>query len=209
MKKLLFACLFLSITSMLYAQESTEPGFTLPRVVVKISPLQFAVNTLELGLEVFNPTYSKSFNINLGFRSNSDYYYYDGYGTSTEIAYRKYVAPMKYRERGGRESYQGIYYSLLARGEYFKGEDEYNDYNTGSLNRYNEKIWSITPGFTIGYQKTIWKVILLDAYVGGGVKFTTIQRNISLSDDYNYYGIFDPGYSGIYPKIGVKIGIGL
>lgn len=208
MKKLLLAFTYLSFTVGLFAQGDSEPGFKLPRYVIKISPLQFVVNTLELGIETFNPTYSKSFNLGLGLRTGSNFYN-DGSGVNLELGYRKYAVPMKYRARGNRESYQGIYYSLFVRGEYFKGEN--NDYYyTGFQDSYTEKTFAIVPGFTIGFQKTLWQVILLDAYVGGGIKFSDVEYLTAPPAGYKpYYDIFDPGYSGIYPKIGVKIGIGL
>lgn len=208
MKKLLLVFMYLSVTVLLFAQEDSEPSFKLPRSVIKISPFQFALNTLELGIETFNPTYSKSFNFSLGLRTGSNVYN-DGSGVNLELGYRKYAAPMKYRVRGNRESYQGIYYSLFVRGEYFKGEK--NDYFYGGYqDSYKEKTFAIAPGFTIGFQKTLWQVILLDAYVGGGVKFSHVDYLTTPPPGYEpYYDIFDPGYSGIYPKIGVKIGIGL
>lgn len=208
MKKLLVTITFLSCVTLLFAQDDSEYGFKLPKVVMKISPFQFVVSTLELGVEAFNSTYSRSFNASVGFRTGSNYYYNDGYGASLELGYRKYVAPMKYRARNNRESYQGVYYSLFVRGEYFKGES--NEYYYGYPDTNTEKIYSIAPGFTIGFQKTLWQVILLDAYVGGGVKFSDIQYQTEPPPDYEpYYEIFDPGYSGIFPKIGVKIGVGL
>ena len=207
MKKILVVFTYLSFTTILFAQEDSEPGFKLPRAVLKISPFHFVVNTLELGVEAFNPSYSRSFNFSVGFRTGSNDYY-DGNGASLELGYRKYAAPMKYRARGNRESYQGVYYSLFVRGEYFKGEN--NDYYyTGYPDSYTEKTYAIAPGFTIGFQKTLWQVILLDAYVGGGVKFSDVEYLTTPPDYEPYYGIFDPGYSGIFPKIGVKIGIGL
>jgi hypothetical protein len=206
MKKLLVILAYLSISTVLIAQEDSEPGFKLPRTVLKISPFQFIVSTLELGIEAFNPAYSRSFNFSAGFRSGS-FDYDEGNGASLELGYRKYAAPMKYRARGNRESYQGVYYSLFVRGEYFKGED--SDYYYSYPDTYTEKIFSIAPGFTIGFQKTLWQVILLDAYVGGGIKFSDVEYLTTYDDYVPYYTIYDPGYSGIFPKIGVKIGIAL
>jgi len=208
MRKLLLILAFSSVATVLFAQEGEEPGFKLPRAVLKISPFQFVVHTLELGIETFNRTYSKSFNFSVGLRTGSNDYN-DGKGANLELGYRKYVAPMKYRSRRNRESYQGIYYSLFVRGEYFKGENN-NYYYTSNPDSYTEKTYAIAPGFTIGFQKTLWQVILLDAYVGGGIKFSDVEYLTTPPPDYEpYYDIFDPGYSGIFPKIGVKIGIGL
>lgn len=199
MKKLLLVLSFLSVANVLFAQEDQEPTFKLPRAVMKIAPLQFFLSTLEVGVEVFNPTYSKSFNLSAGFRSGANGYN-EGTGASVELAYRNYAAPMKYRARNNRESYQGIYYSLFVRGEYFKEDDDYE---------YWETTFSITPGFTLGFQKTLWKVLLLDVYVGGGIKFSDVEYATTPPPYESSYGILDPGYSGICPRIGAKVGMGL
>jgi len=208
MKRLTIVCLSLFSVISLAAQNNQEPTFELPRTVMKISPFQFAVSTLELGIETFNPTYSKSFNLGLGIRSGSNEYN-DGKGMSLELAYKKYPAPMKFKARGNREYYQGIYYTLFVKGEYFKGENRDYYYNS-TPETYTEKTYGITPGFAIGYQRTFWQMIFIDVYVGGGVKFSDVQYLDTPPADYDpHYDVLDPGYSGIYPKIGVKIGIGL
>ncbi len=204
-KNLLFLACFAFATPLL-AQENPEPTFKLPKTLLKFTPLQLFLQTFELGTETFNSTYSKSFNVSAGVRTGSESYD-KGLGANLELGYRKYPAPMKFRSRNGRDSYQGIYYSLFVRGEYFKGD--YSDYYYGGSQPtdYSEKVFSVAPGFTIGFQKTLWQIIVLDVYIGGGVKFSDVQS--TSSPDYNpYYSIFDPGYTGIYPKTGVKIGIG-
>ncbi len=205
MKKLLFTLVYLSFVTTLLAQTDSVKYFKLPRTLIKISPLQFFSQTFELGIEAFDHNYSKSLNITAGLRTGSNSYD-DGSGANLELGYRKYAAPMKFRSRNNHQSYQGIYYSLFVRGEYFKGKNQ--DYNYPV--EHSEKILSIAPGFTIGFQKTLWQIIVLDIYVGGGIKFTDIEHTNNPNNNYNnYYSIFDPGYSGIYPKTGVKIGIGL
>ena len=204
MKRLLFCILYVSYATTLLAQKDSVQSFKLPRALIKISPLQFFAQTFELGIETFNKDYSKSLNMSAGLRTGSESYD-DGSGANLEFGYRKYAAPMKFRTRNNHNSYQGVYYSLFIRGEYFKGTTL--DYN--SQQEYTEKILSIAPGFTIGFQKTLWQIIVLDIYVGGGIKFTDIEQTNKPNNTQNYYSIFDPGYSGIYPKTGVKIGIGL
>lgn len=165
------------------------------------------MRTFELGIENFNSTYSRSFNLSAGLRTGSNDYE-KGLGGGLELAYRKYASPMKFRSRNSRESYQGIYYSLFAKGEYFKGEDPY--YSSASDN-YSEKISSVRVGFTIGFRKTLWQIIILDIYAGGGYRYSDVQTTgyYNQSSYGPQYDIFDPGYSGIYPKTDVKIGIGL
>ncbi len=206
MKKINFTFIFLMSCTVLYGQADSA-SFTLPKTIIKISPLQFAIQTFEIGIEQFNSAYSKSFNVSAGIRTGSNNYE-NGFGGGIELGFRKYAAPMKFRVRNNRESYQGIYYGFFARGDYFKGEDAY--YNSGS--NTIDKISSIGAGFTIGFQKTIWQIIILDMYVGGAYRYSDIQQSGYYNGQPDYrstYDIFDPGYTGIYPKIGLKIGIGL
>jgi hypothetical protein len=192
------------------AQEITEPTFALPRNLIKLSPLQLFTNTLEIGVESFNSSFSKSFQASVGFRSGG-LEYNKSKGVSLELAYRKYVLPMKFNTRKHRGFYQGIYYSVFVQGAYFKGTEHYGYYpNPGTgvtTGDFEQTIRSISPGFTLGLQKTLWKVVFLDVYVGGGLRFSDIDApNVSQYVDYT---ITDPGYEGIYPKIGAKIGVGL
>jgi hypothetical protein len=209
MRNILFIALIL-ITTACVGQQNSD--FTFPRSLIKLSPFQLFNNTLELGIETFNPKLSKSFQATLGFKSGASEFD-DGQGGSIELAFRKYVLPMELRVRKSREFYQGIYYSLYVGGSYFEGKSSsygYFDPNNGvwSNSSYSATIKSISPGFTIGLQKTLWKVLVLDVYIGGGIKFSESQYTGT-----NYYpsynGILDPGYDGIYPKFGGKIGVGL
>ena len=209
MKKSLLLIAYFLFSYILLAQDNPEPSFNLPRTLLKISPFQFALQTFELGIEKFNSNYSKSFNLSGGVRTGSDATD-NGIGGNLELAYRKYPAPMKIRSRNNHDSYQGIYYSFFLRGEYFKGDDKYYFGNSSFSTDYTATSNSIAPGFTIGYQRTFWQIIILDAYIGGGVKFSKTEFDPGPpNNNYLYYTIFDPGYSGVIPKIGVKIGIGL
>jgi hypothetical protein len=202
--------ILLFITKVAVSQEA--PEFTFPRSLVKLSPLQLFNNTLELGVETFNSKLSKSFQVTAGFKSGSADFD-DGQGASLELAFRKYVLPMELRVRKSREFYQGIYYSLYVGGAYFEGKASsygYYDPNTNTWinGSYSATIKSISPGFTIGLQKTLWKVLVLDVFIGGGIKFS--ESHYSGTNYYpEYSGILDPGYDGIYPKFGGKIAVGL
>jgi hypothetical protein len=80
--------------------------------------------------------------------------------------------------------------------------------STGIYNSdYKQTITSVSPGFTLGLQKTLWRVVFLDVYVGGGIRFSDITP--PTTSQYYDSDITDPGYEGIYPKIGAKIGVGL
>jgi hypothetical protein len=203
MKRLVIPFAWLLVTSVTTVAQDTL-SFKMPRATVKLSPIYFFANTFELGIEAFNSDFNKSFNIDVGFRSGS-LDYSDGNGFSTEIAYRKYVAPMVLRTRKTRHFYQGIYYSLFVRAETFKGELYY--YSGSPADEGATRVNSIAPGFTLGLQKTLWQIVFMDVYFGGGIKMSDGGKP---SDDYYYDpGITEPGYEGIFPKVGVKIGVGL
>jgi hypothetical protein len=76
---------------------------------------------------------------------------------------------------------------------------------------YTERVTNGGFGFTIGYQKTLWQVVFMEAFIGGGVQFSGRSVSGDRPDDsfYYYTGITDPGYKGIMPKIGLHLGIGL
>lgn len=201
MKKLLLVP-FILLALDVQCQE--VPSFEMPRTIVKFSPLYFFVNTFQLGIETFNADVSRSFNLDVGYRSSS-YDYEDESGFDAELAYRRYVAPMRIHTRKSRQFYQGIYYCIFVRGETFQGKPY--DYNIGRYSENAVRINSLAPGFTLGLQKTLWEIVFLDVSVGGGVKFSDGE---GLNDPYYYESeITQPGYEGIFPRIGAKIGVRL
>jgi hypothetical protein len=209
--KLIFALAL--ITCSAASAQSDEKHPVLPKAVFKISPLHFFNSTFQFGTELFNDARSRSANIDVGIRSGSQSYD-DVKGFSTEIGYRKYVKPMTLRTRkSGRQFHQGIYYNFFVSGSYFSGyNDSYQYYTPSAAPTYdNRKVTfkSFGAGFYMGLQKTLWEVVLMDIYVGGGIKMTEANRSADYNDYYYDEDLFDPGFEGIYPKIGIKFGIGL
>jgi hypothetical protein len=190
--------------------QSEEKDLVLPKAVFKISPLHFFTSTLQFGTEVFNSRRSRSFNLDIGIRSNSNFYD-DVRGITTEIGYRKYVKPMTLKQRKSRQFYQGIYYTFFVQGGYFTGDtDYYSPSSMPSNERDKVTIRSISPGFYMGLQKTLWEVVLMDIYVGGGIRIAEEEHSQAIPNKfYGDDGIVDPGFEGIYPRIGIKFGIGL
>ena len=209
-----------SATSVAQDTES-EP---LSRTVLKLSPQHFVHNSLKAGIERFNHDHSSSFAVFVTGRlenGNNGSFYQEGYdGLAGELQFRKYVRPMNRQvSRKGNWYNQGIYAAgYIQGGSYggrFRSEYSYYDPNTGQMVTdtqydYTESIGNYGIGFTIGYQKTLWQVIFLEAFIGGGIQFA--DRTVSGQADpiFNHYaGITDPAYKGILPKIGLHIGIGL
>lgn len=216
---LLFA-LFTFYAFPVSAQEE-EP---LSRTIFKLSPQHFIDNSLKVGVERFNTDHSGSFAIFLTGRlenNRESLYELQGYsGAAGEVQFRKYISPMKLRTSRKNNTYhQGVYGAAYIQGGAYSGgfEDEYSVYdpNSGSYvpmhYEYTERITNGGFGFTIGYQKTLWQVIFLEAFIGGGVQFSDVNISGNKPEDsfYYYSGISDPAYKGILPKIGLHIGIGL
>lgn len=209
-----------------YAQDAESPEAAEPpsRTVFKLSPQHFTVSSLKAGIERFNPHYSGSFSIMITGRLEKEKDPFDntGYnGLGAELQFRKYISPMKARtSKAGNHFHQGVYGALYLQGGFFNSSysDSYDSYdpNTGAPTQiwyqYEQNISNGGLGFTIGYQKTVWQVVFLEAFIGGGIQFageevTGYKPSPVMFDTSG--GITDPAYEGIMPKIGVNIGIGL
>ena len=202
------------------AQES-EP---LSRTIFKLSPQHFINNSLKAGVERFNRNHSGSIAIFVTGMLQNEENTFGGNsynGLAGELQFRKYVSPMKaYTTKNNKVYHRGIYGSAYLQGGSYSGQftGQYStfDPNTGRpvtqwSYHYNENIGNWGLGFTIGYQRTLWQVLFLEAFVGGGIQFSDRIVSGQTPDPtyFDYTGITDPGYKGILPKFGIQIGIGL
>jgi hypothetical protein len=216
--------LALAVASLVCAHASGQETEPLSRTVFKLSPQHFTHNALKAGVERFNKNHSSSFAIFItGRLDNNEDSYFDreGYnGLAGEFQIRKYISPMKEHTSKKNNVYnQGVYGGAYLQGGAYSGEfaEQFMTYDpvTGmyvptTQYDYKETIGNWGLGFTIGYQKTLWQVIFLEAFIGGGIQFSDRTVSGNPGDYYNGYdGITDPGYKGILPKIGLHIGIGL
>ena len=92
------------------------------------------------------------------------------------------------------------------------------DFNTGqrtsTLINIHESIGNWGTGFVIGVHRTLWNVLFIDAYIGGGIQWSDVIRSVTPPNVLNYsygsyYDIGSPGYQGIMPKFGIQLGIPL
>lgn len=202
------------------AQESE----TISRTIFKLSPQHFTNNSLKAGVERFNRNHSGSIAIFVTGMLENDGNSFDrnGYdGLAGELQLRKYISPMQlYTSKKDRVYRQGIYGAAYVQGGSYSGEfsDQYSyfDPNTGmfitQLNYdYDENIGNWGFGFTIGYQTTLWQVLFLETFMGGGIQFSDIIQTGKTPgpSSFDDSGINDPDYKGILPKFGILIGIGL
>jgi len=200
-----------------------------PRALFKVSPQNFAINTLKVGAEFFNKHRTKSYSVFLygRFDSNNDsqpYYYGDEFykGLGGEFQYRKYLNGFKsYQTKRGKDFLQGIYVSGYLTGGTYSNKGEFirssYDYNTGQIMSYTVSVDDLVinwgTGFTIGVHRTLWRVLFIDAYIGGGIQWSDFNRkydpSMPISSYSSYSGITSPGYQGIMPKFGVSLGVAL
>lgn len=220
MKKSLLLMLALYST-ILYGQDKAVES---PSALFKVTPQNFIVSTLKIGTEVFNKSRSKSLQLLLYGRFNTysrafccDYDHYKGVGG--ELMYRKYISPLKSITTKRNRSYlQGIYVGGYVQGAAYSNKGDYsvtrrdpntNIYTTTIVN-VNESTSNWGTGFTIGVHRAIWSVLFIDAYIGGGIQWSDINRVTTPNDVplNSYYGtILSPGYQGVMPKFGIQIGV--
>lgn len=194
---------------------SAQPTESTPVVIVKNSLQHFSINSLKLGVERLYSTRKKSLAFFVTARDRRWGYTYEGYrGLSGEIQYRKYIRPMKENfSRRNIKFYQGVYLAGFVQGGMYTGKfDEHFYWHPGIAFDYREDISNCAAGFMFGIQRSVWEVIFIDAFLGGG--FQSMDRDVSgpriPANGHNPYSVlFGPQHQGILPKIGVQIGIAL
>jgi hypothetical protein len=193
------------------------------RSLIKLSPQHFGVNTLQVGTERFNASFTKSWSIAIGFRNQGGNNDYDRKirGGDLDLQFRKYVRPMQHlTSRKNRSYVQGIYFGPFVNAGMYSIDEQYTsnwiNYNPmGQPIQQTQTFGAIydtrhmAGGFTIGVQRTFWEVLAVDIFVGGGLRSTAIDV-ISNSDNRSIYSsVVDPSFSGIFPRIGAKLAISL
>lgn len=214
---LLLALLGLGLSTA-HAQDSLAS-----RTIIKLSPQHFIHNSLKAGVERFNKTRTGSIALFITGRIENEEYTFDleGHdGLAGELQFRKYISPMKtHNSKRNNLVHQGVYGAAYIQGGSYSGDfegvntayDPASGQYTSQPYSYSENIGNYGFGFTIGYQKSLWQVVFLEAFIGGGIQFSDkiVSGNAPDHDFFSSGGIADPAYKGILPKIGLTIGIGL
>lgn len=206
---------FVSINSSFAQDDEDSISFSPMKNIVKLAPFQFVDNTFFLGYESFNSDYTKSFNLGLGFKTSNSFNE-EELGFKYEVQYRFYVNGFKnYTPKRKEATYRrGIYASVYLSGLYTQIESEFSTFDpVGNFStfRTNERtINAINPGVTIGIQRSVWDILYIDFYVGGGVRFAGVRDSDDLFPENNFafQDIYDADYEGVFPKIGINVGIG-
>jgi len=98
-----------------------------------------------------------------------------------------------------------VYNEEYQRGYYMQSRDEY------VMDIFEKDIKAAEVGAIIGIQFDITPKILLDLYVGGGIRYADTEDTFEqvTDTDTNYfdaYDVFDQEYTGVKPKLGLQLG---
>jgi len=209
MKNILLLIVCVLLTSLqLDAQEDIEFQY---KNALKISPVQF-------GASAFQMTYERYFNDRKSsllimpmiiLREGS---VEKKKGLELMLQYRFFLTHL----RKGRNKTIGMYNIGLFTGAYANGliyEEERQETYHPDLDyisvteMFKKEIQSVEGGVLIGFQMDITKRILLDFYVGGGMRFSESTDEFdSFRDYYIEKRVLDKDYTGVKPKIGFQLG---
>jgi len=211
MKK--FLTVIFSLTSF-FSLLSQESQFKYDNAI-KLNPPRFAASEFQLLYEHYFNDRKSSITLAPSFilEDNNDQ---SKEGWQIMAQYRFYLTHFNKSQKNtflGMENY-GFYTGLYGlhldySSNYLRG---YYDPITSQMitEEYHKDVSSQEGGAIIGIQIDITKRILLDFYVGGGVRYTTIDDSIEDSgypnEWYDTYNVFDPEYKGVKPTFGLLIG---
>jgi hypothetical protein len=203
MKKLTFLLLF--YFGLIYSAYTQAPVN-----IIKIVPQSLPNNTLKISLEHAASSNSKA-SINISpFITLYDRKNEQVYGAGLELAKKIYVSKIDSASplKGfyGAASISYAYYST-----HYKRYDDSTTTSTfgyqtsiSSGRKYSETIHQVGADIYLGYQFPIKKVLYVDIYLGGGLRYSFSSQG---SNSYYTNGINDYAYTGIIPKAGIKIGL--
>jgi len=148
-----------------------------------------------MGYERFlNPNTSLYLTTGLNFQDSD---YDRNWGVRTEAQMRFHV----YTVIKPKESHR-LYFAPYLMNHYL--ETETRDYSGSGYDVWRTDTFdAFSGGMLFGWSFSFANRINLDIYSGGGLRKTF---NYDKTDSYNNDGIWDYGYSGIIPRLGIDIG---
>jgi hypothetical protein len=209
--KLLIAGLFLLVfAASAQKADSTKKYIRPVKGTLKISPFDFVASTFTLGIETkIGQGSSLQFYPSFILNEDDESYGYNArsIGGAAEVQFKRFVYTRV-------PPLDGIYVGLFAKclllntevkenNNPYQGSYYYQSYKKGDyyLNQYS-------GGVVAGYQLIISQTLVLDAYVGGGVKLSEDNYDNEMgSPAAGNLDIFYNNNSSIFPKAGAKIGI--
>ncbi len=182
---------------------------------IKISPFELGNAQFEMAYERYFSGRSSSFIILPSIFLKDDLRQ-SKEGYQLGIQYRFYLSHLRADEKSvflGLHNvglYTGIYAQYLDYSEDYQFSWWDNDKNESITKDVNKTVNAAEGGAIIGVQFDITRKILIDFYIGGGVRysdFTDTKTDLIDQDDYyDEVGVFDPEYKGVKPKIGFQLG---
>lgn len=200
MKKLIYGLLLLC--SLFYE------GFAQPPVnIVKIVPQSLPKNTLKVSWE-HGTSPKASWNVS-PFVTLYDRRNEKVLGAGLDLGKKIYVSRMD-----SAAPLKGFYGAASICYAYYHTQyKKYDDTTDGNAvfpypplveRSVTEKIHQIGADLFLGYQFPIKKVLYIDVYLGGGLRYSFSSQG----QNSNYKtGVNDYGYIGVIPKAGIKIGL--
>lgn len=184
------------------AKNATGNETKLPSTIFRLSPQHFIISTFHVGVEQFLPNKHSSFVIDGSVTAKGSNNRLGGGG---ELQFRLYLTD--WNDQKQERTKEGFYMAPYAGYQYLEENEDFSFYPQSSSNplyHYN----SYTGGVIFGLQLFTHFKMTFDFFFGGGIKITkddlSIANRQSLTVD-----IFNPGYSGVYPKAGIILGLGI
>ena len=186
------------------------------RNAIKISPVEFGKAEFQISYERYFGDRSSSITISPSFiLKENNYESKEGFQIGGQ--YRIFLSHVRSDSRSvflGLHNiglYTGLYAHYLDYTEDYKFNWWDNSTSTEHNGDFTKKVTAIEGGAIIGVQIDITKRILLDFFVGGGIRYTdyTDSKDGVVPDNYYYeeYGVFDIEYQGVKPRIGFQLGV--
>jgi|APIni6443716594_1056825.scaffolds.fasta_scaffold238254_2 hypothetical protein len=196
MKKIVLVILISAFTSGAYAQILATANSPEYKNILKMSVSQFTRSTFQMGYErFFDPNTSLFLAAGLSFKDSESE---KMFGIRSEAQMRFHVFTLI----KPRESHR-LYFAPYLLNQYYETEikvyDNYSNYfwQTDTFDAFG-------GGMLFGWSFSFANRINLDIYTGGGLRKTfnyDPAENTYYDDD-----VFDYGYSGIVPRLGIDIG---
>lgn len=224
-KLILFAALTFGQVAAVSAQKSQYSG-PLPRVIIKFSPQHMFVNTLHGSVELFNDDMRMSHNLSLLVRYKpsdpADYYATRSSGAAIEYMAKFYPNKFKVVKKLGSEKPMGMYGGMFVQAGSYKDRGVAQLYDPITF-QYLDKDVEVTHtpfnlGFAMGKQLMVNDFMYVDMHVGAGLRVSRSKSDTyeelppSGRKRYEFLGSTGfpmHGFSGILPRVGFTVGIGL
>lgn len=155
----------------------------------------FTRSTFQMGYErFFNQNTSFYLAGGLAFKDSD---YEKLWGVRTEAQMRFHVYTVIQPKESSR-----LYFAPYLLNQYFETEGQsYNNY--GNSTWQTDTFDAFGGGMLFGWSYSFANRINLDVYAGGGLRKTF---NYESDNNYSNDGVFENGYSGIVPRLGIDVG---